>query len=249
MLIDEVTAIQHVFHPSAQATLAALSHGITVAQLYEHAVVQPVHVTEILGLCNAIGALKIDRSLHSRVSLFFKRWRDFLLGITYRSVAHRYQADLLGICMAVLQACQVLIAVSLVVSVFMGVAIPGTTSVIITACLWCLCMFISSIIAHEYGHASMLTRDNVAAVVLQRKSNVLLLHGKAESETRIALAGPFAGCLFLAVSWLGLSFFHVAYITQIILCIASTHCLSLTPFYADGKSLPYYQRLLRWRSL
>jgi hypothetical protein len=109
-------------------------------------------------------------------------------------------------------------------------------------------MFVGSIIAHEYGHVRMLTRNNVATMVLRQKSNVLLLHAKAGDETRIALAGPLAGYVFLAMSWMGLSFLHIAHITQIILCTALTHCLSLTPFYADGRSLPYYQRLLRWRS-
>lgn len=247
-LTDKATATEHVFHRSAQPTLTTLSHGTTVAQLYRAGTIQPVHVTEILGLCNVIGALEIDRSMSSSIGLSIKRWRSFLFGIVYTSSARRYKANLSGICIATFRACQLLSIASLAVGVLVAVTMQRELSTIVSSYLWCLCIFIGSIIVHEYGHVYMLGRNNIAAVVLQRKNTIVLLHAKAENETWIALAGPLAGCVFLAVCWLAFSSLHIAYATQIVVCIALAHCLSLTPFYADGKSLPYYQRLLRWRS-
>lgn len=247
-LNDEAAAVQHVFHKSAQPILTALSHGTTVAQLYKCSAVQPTHVTEIMGLCNTIGALEIDRSLQSRMRLLLKHGRNITFGITYAALAHRHQADLRGLSAAVLQACQALITASILVGTLLGTTLWGMSSTIVTICIWSLVLFVGSIIAHEYGHARMLARNNIPAVVLQRKSNITLLHTRAENEARIALAGPATGLLFLAFCWLALSPLHIVYMTQMVLCISLTHCLSLTPFYADGRSLPYYQRLLRWRS-
>lgn len=247
-LIDEATAIEHVFQKSAQAVLTALSHGVTVAQLYRCSAVQPVHITEIVGLCNTIGVLKIERSLASKIRLFLSNCRNIAFGITFVGLAHRYQTDLRGLSIAVLRACQALIVVSIPVGIVVNAALWNMSVTIAAVYVWSLSLFIGSIIAHEYGHARMLARNNIPTVVLQRKSNITLLHTKAENETYIALAGPAAGLLFLAFCWLILSPLHIAYMAQITFCIALTHCLSLTPFYADGKSLPYYQRLLRWRS-
>lgn len=248
-LTDETTDITHVFHRTARPTLTALSHGTTVAQLYEHpGTLQPTQITELLGFCNIMGALEIYRSRSSRAKLLLAYWQNFFMGITHASQTRRYQANLPGIYIAVVRACQPLIAASVAVSVLAGIAVQSKVSTVLTVCLWCLLMFVGSIIAHEYGHVRALRRSGVAAVVLQRKSHILLLHAKASNETVVALAGPISGCIFVAICWLGLSLMQVAYITPVAFCIALTHCLSLTPFYADGKSLPYYQRLSRWRS-
>lgn len=247
-LTDGITGITHVFHHIAQPTLTALSHGTTVAQLYECRTLQPTQITELLGFCNVVGALEIYRSRSSRAKLLLTYWQNFFMGITHASHTRRYQANLPGICMSVVRACQTLIVASVVVGGLAGIAVQSKVSTIITVCLWCLLTFVGSIIAHEYGHVRALQRSGVATVVLQRKSNIRLLHAKASNETVVALAGSISGCIFVAICWLGFSLMQVAYITPIAACIVLTHCLSLTPFYADGKSLPYYQRLSGWRS-
>ncbi len=241
---DEIIEVQHELHRSAARVLADLAKGQSVGRLYaEHSPLETAQITEILGFCNQIGALTVARKPRKTAAIFFHHVQDFLIGVTHASLSQRYSANFVGVIRAVTVACRGIILTGLITGILSGFAFTTSLATITRIYLFCCLTFVGSMVAHEYAHIRVLRHYGIRAVVLRQRSHVKVLHrAHGTHDMVVALAGPLAGCASAVIAWLATAFFSVPYANIVTLLIASLHCISLLPFYADGKSLKQYKR-------
>ena len=216
---------------SANTILQALKTGgyfreITAATLDQE------HLCELLGFSNALGALKLERSLMGTLQSFTKRIQSMAFGIRYASLGKRYDAQLIGVIRAVLSAYRA-------ICTLIALSATGyylTKSPIALHVLLGLLGILASIVVHEYGHIFCIRMMGGSAFVLRHASHIRIVHTRFSNhkERLIASAGPIAGALCGAILYV-LDPHMIGHL--VIFGIVLLHALSVLPWYADGAAL------------
>lgn len=241
-LVDRPLGASHTVSLPSAKVMRALAEGVRYDQLLaiaQRSQLSNADVVQLLGFLNIAGALCVRRSPISQVHTIFGRLKAAAIGIHYGTIIVRHQPSLRGIITASLHAGGLVLLSSLLVGLLTSIGGLYSPKDVAVGLIIGNALFLASLIAHEYGHLTVLKKHVIPAIITSTQLRLGIVHPSAtpQLEATIALRGPLYGCCMAGAAtcmFLASSMPSLALLGSAIFCM---HLGSLLPWYGDGKSI------------
>jgi hypothetical protein len=181
-------------------------------------------VFALLGILNVFGGVRIDG----------RNISDWLLGLRLRALwTRRYPGNLIGFLRSMNHAYGLLLCLLVAPLPIYGWLMHATVPLVLLVTPGLVC---ASCIAHEMGHVLVARFYHVPYIFLARPTSAAIMYREPSRRQAQAIAGfgPLLAVLWCA-AWVGVVGPHKA--GCLFLAAAAIHAVSLTPFFADGRTL------------